>query len=293
MWHGATTRQAGAARDMVLPRLDVLYEASGLPALDLPASLAEAYGGSLGFAGPQVCANFVATVDGVVAIPSVPSSNKLIAAGSASDRFVMGLLRACADVLMIGSGTLAASPRSLWTPDQAYPDAAAAFAELRSTIGKPPRPELAILSGRGLVDAGHPLFAAGAVVLTTDTGAARLHGTLPAASEVISLGAGDELDPRKIVAALEARGHRLILSEGGSHSLAPLLAAGAVDELFLTVSPLLVGRTPADPRLGLVEGADLLSGGPLEAELIGVRRDGDHLFLRYRLGRSGGDRLPS
>ena len=41
-------------------------------------------------------ANFVSTIDGVVAIPSLPSSNKLVAGGSAADRFVIGLLRACA-----------------------------------------------------------------------------------------------------------------------------------------------------------------------------------------------------
>ena len=278
---------------MTLPRLDVLYEAVGLPAFALPTALAEAYGGSLGFDEPRLFANFVATVDGVVAIPSVPSSNKLIAAGNASDRLVMGILRACADALVIGSGTLAASPRSVWTPEQAYPDADAAFVELRSLIGRPPRPELVILSARGVVDAAHPSFEAGAVVLTTDSGAARLEGTLPAASEVVSIGAGAELDARELVAALEARGHRLILSEGGARSLAPLLAAGVVDELFLTISPLLVGRTPGGPRLGLVEGADLLSGGPVEARLLGVRRDGDHLFLRYGLGRPGQDRLPS
>ena len=62
-----------------------------------------------------------------------------------------------------------------------------------------------------------------------------------------------------------------------------LLEAGVVDELFLTVSPLLVGRTPLDPRLGLVEGADLLPGGPVRGQLLGLRRDGGHLFLRYAL----------
>ena len=65
--------------------------------------------------------------DGTVAIPSVPRSNKLIAAGNPADRFVMGLLRACADALVVGSATVAASPRGLWTAAQAYPDAAEAF----------------------------------------------------------------------------------------------------------------------------------------------------------------------
>ena len=67
--------------------------------------------------------------------------------------------------------------------------------------------------------------------------------------------------------------------------LGSLLAANLVDELFLTISPLLVGRTALDERLALVEGADLLPEGPLGARLLGVRRDGGHLFLRYELTR--------
>jgi riboflavin biosynthesis pyrimidine reductase len=73
-----------------------------------------------------------------------------------------------------------------------------------------------------------------------------------------------------------------------------LLAERLVDELFLTVSPLLTGRIESDRRLSLVEGADLLEGGPLEAELLGIRRGGDHLFLRYRFdtGQTGSGPAP-
>jgi riboflavin biosynthesis pyrimidine reductase len=244
------------------------------------------YGGTLGFDEPRLYTNFVATVDGIVAIPSVASSNKLIAAGSASDRFVMGLLRACADALVIGSGTLAASPRSVWTPEQAFPDAADGFAELRRRLGRRPGPEVVVLTASGQVDPAHPAFEAGAVVVTTTEGAARLAPRLPGAAVVIPLGAGPDLDAAATVAALRDRGHRLILSEGGPHTVGPLLSAGLVDELFLTVSPLLAGRPELDRRLGLVEGVDLLPIGPAATRLLGLRRDGDHLFLRYGLGRS-------
>jgi riboflavin biosynthesis pyrimidine reductase len=271
----------------MLAPLDVLYEADGLPAFDLPESLAELYGGSLGLDEPCMVANFVASIDGVVAIPSVPSSNKLIAGGSEADRFVLGLLRAWADVLVIGSGTMLAAPRSVWTPEQAFPDAADGFAELRRRLGRPERLEVAVLSGSGRLDPDHPAFAAGASVLTTDQGAERLSGRL-APDQIVSLGGGDIIGPAAAVAALRARGHEAILSEGGPHALGPLLEAGLVDELFLTVSPLLVGRDERSLRLGLVEGADLLPGGPLTAHLAGVRLGGDHLFLRYRLERTTG-----
>ena len=62
--------------------------------------------------------------------PELPE-DRLIAAESAADRLVMGLLRACADAIVVGSGTLTAAPGSVWTPAQAFPDAAAGFAELR------------------------------------------------------------------------------------------------------------------------------------------------------------------
>jgi riboflavin biosynthesis pyrimidine reductase len=262
--------------------LEVLYEADGLPAFDLPDDLRTAYGGPFGLNEPRLYANFVSTIDGVTAIPSLPGSNKLVAAGSESDRFVMGLLRACADAVVVGSGTFNASPRSVWTPEQAYPAATEAFAELRRSIGRPPLAELVILSGSGSLDPAHPAFAAGAVVLTSDAGAERLDGRLPPASHVISLGPTEQLDARAALAALTERGHRLILSEGGPRVIGTFLEAGLVDELFLTVSPLLVGRTPADERFALVEGADLLPDG-LDARLLGVRRDGGHLFLRYEL----------
>lgn len=261
--------------------LTLLHEPGGLPALDLPPAIAAAYPGTLGFETPRLFANFVATVDGVVAVPGLPQSNKLIAAGSRADRFVMGLLRACADCVVLGSGTLAASPGGLWTPAQAFPDAAAAFDELRTRTGRGAAPEIAILTGSGELDPLHPLFEAGALVLTTDAGRARLGGRLPGASTVRSL--GPAAAPAAAVAELRARGHELILHEGGPHVIGSFLAAGAVDELFLTISPLLTGRTALEERLALVEGADLLPGTAMR--LIGVRRETEHLFLRYEILR--------
>jgi riboflavin biosynthesis pyrimidine reductase len=220
-----------------------------------------------------------------VAIPSVPQSNKLIAAASESDRFVMGLLRACAGALVIGSGTLVASPRGVWTPEQAHPASAAAFAELRRRLGLPAELEVVVLTVSGAVDPKHPAFAACATVVTTDEGAAALEGRL-APEKVVSLGPGPKLDVAAALVYLQSRGHGLVLSEGGPHVLGSLLEAGVVDELFLTVSPLLAGRSAGDARLALVEGADLVPGGLAGAQLLSVRRDGGHLFLRYEIERS-------
>jgi riboflavin biosynthesis pyrimidine reductase len=262
-----------------LTALELLYEPDGLPAFELPQALATAYPGSLGFDSPCLFANFVATADGVVAIPSIEQSNKLIAAGSAADRFVMGLLRACADAVLVGSGTVAASPGGRWTPQQAYPAAADDFDALRTTLGLAASPEIVVLSSSGALDPSQQVFEDGALVLTTDVGRTLLGDRLPGASTVVSLGPGAAIDPTAAVGALRARGHRLLLHEGGPHVIGSFFEAGAVDELFLTMSPLLVGRTLLDPRLALVEGADLLPG--VYTRLLGVRRDTDHLFVRF------------
>ena len=261
--------------------LELLWEEQGLPAFELTPGLAELYPGTIGFESPRVFANFVETVDGVVAIPSVNQSNRLIAAGNPADRFVMGLLRACADAVVVGSGTMAASPGGLWTAEQAYPDAAGLFAELRRARGLPPEPQVAILSSSGVIDVSHPAFAAGALLITTDIGAKLLDGALPNAATVISLGPGIEVDPIAALGVLRAQGHALILHEGGPHVIGSFLDAGVVDELFLTISPLLTGRSRIDSRFALVEGADLLPG--TELRLLGVRKETDHMFLRYAI----------
>lgn len=196
----------------------------------------------------------------------------------------MGLLRACADVVLVGSGTMLGSPKGTWRADRAFPDASGGFAELRRRLGKPEQPTVAFLTGGGSFDPTHPILETGALVLTTETAAPQLSAAAPAATEVLAFGSGPRVDAAAAVAALRARGAGLILSEGGPTVFASLLAAGLVDELFLTVSPLLAGRG-GRPRLGLVEGVELLPDATKPWHVESVRRHGDHLFLRYGLPR--------
>lgn len=267
-----------------LQPLEILYEADYLPTFDLPAELRRLLGGDLGFDEPRLYANFVSTLDGVVAIPSIPRSNDVIGAASEADHFVMGVLRAFADVVLIGAGTLRESPQGTWRPERVYPSAGAGFAELRHRLGRSPVPEVAILTGRGSIDPKHPVLETGAVVLTSEPGATHLDGRLPNASSVVALGAETAIDPNLVIRALHDRGHRLILSEAGPHSFGALLAAGLVDELFLTLSPLLAGDAGQGSRVRLVEAADLASLD-VRGRLLGLRRHGSHLFLRYELKR--------
>jgi riboflavin biosynthesis pyrimidine reductase len=275
-----------AARHTRLRPLEVLYEESKLPDFAFPDELAEAYGGPLGFTEPRVYANFVSSLDGVVAIPGVLQSNRLIAAASEADRFVMGLLRACADAVLVGAGTISAAPRTRWTAEHAYPPAAELYARLRRQRDRPPQPTLAVLSGSGSIDAGHPGLAGRTLILTSGPGAARLGRRLPRSATIVPIGCTPALEPAAAVQALRAGGHELILCEGGPTVLGSLLAARFVDELFLTISPLLAGRAPQRPRPGLIENAEFLPTRSIAGRLLSMRRSQSHLFARYALTQS-------
>jgi riboflavin biosynthesis pyrimidine reductase len=266
--------------------LERLFEVDEIPRTTLPAELSRLHDGDLGLGNECVYANFVVTDDGAVSIPGMRRANAFIAGDSDADRFLMGLLRAFADAVLIGAGVLRASPRGTWRAAEIYPPAADAYAELRGALGIATVPEVAVLSGKGSIDPAHPLFAAGALVLTSDVGAARLSGQLPDATKVLTLGDAPTLDPVSVVAALRDRGHRRILCEAGPHTFGELLVVGLVDDLFLTRSPLLVGDAGAGTRLRLVEESDLLPDGR-QARLLSVRRHGSHLFQRYALERTG------
>ena len=187
--------------------------------------------------------------------------------------------------MLIGARTLLASPQSLWRPERVYPPAAAAFAELRSQRGRAEHPAVAIVTGGSSLDATHPVLAQNAVVLTTERAADDLRAAVPATAEVVAVNAGDRVDPSLAVAALHDRGHDVILSEAGPTVFGQLLVHRLVDELFLTVSPLVAGRG-AGRRPGLAEGAELLPQTADPATLLSLRRAGAYLFLRYGFARA-------
>ncbi|MGH9068223.1 MAG: dihydrofolate reductase family protein [Acidimicrobiales bacterium] len=76
----------------------------------------------------------------------------------------------------------------------------------------------------------------------------------------------------------------MVLSEGGPSLLGHLAAEGLVDELFLTVSPVLAGRADTS-HPGLLAGVEPLPDKSEPAELASARQRGSYLFLRYRFGR--------
>jgi hypothetical protein len=61
--------------------LELLFERSGLPHFGLPPSLSAIYGGDLGFSTPRLFANFVSSIDGVVALPTGGESGHVVSGG--------------------------------------------------------------------------------------------------------------------------------------------------------------------------------------------------------------------
>jgi riboflavin biosynthesis pyrimidine reductase len=191
----------------------------------------------------------------------------------------MGLLRACAEAVVVGAGTLRASPKHRWTAEKIFPPAAALYAEFRRTLGLAAEPAFVVVTASGELDPSSPALA-NATIATTIAGEARLRGAVPPTARVVRF---DHTDPGTVSLAsvlelLRAEGMERILTEGGPALVAQFFAEGLVDELFLTISPRLFGRFAGDLRRGLVEGVDL-GGKPLE--LASVRRHASHLFLRY------------
>lgn len=253
----------------------------------LPAALQERYGGPLAITlrhdRPTIVANFVASLDGVVSYDTPQAAGGGEISGFFEpDQFVMGLLRALADAVLVGAGTVRAAPDERWTSAAVHPPSAAAHAALRRALGLRPQPITAVVTSSGNLDFTHPGLAAPdveVVVVTTDDGAAHL-GNPPGHVHVHR--SGDRVSATDVMEALAARGCELILCEGGPHLLGQLLQAGLVDELFLTLAPQLIGRSTTAPRLGLLEGVAFEVGNAPWAQLADLRTAGDHLFTRYR-----------
>ena len=259
----------------------------------LPAELGKLYGGDLCFAAkdqPYVIANFASTLDGVVSyeIPG-KSSGAEITGHNADDRFIMALLRASADAVMVGSRTFdEAGPSNLWTPESLYPEAAPFFQVYRGARSK--HPLIVIVSGNGRIDISRAVFHTPGVktlVLTTREGKQRIDALCADARcslETRALGADGPISPEAMITLLHREfGVRLLLHEGGPMLFGQFLKANLIDELFLTVAPQVAGRDSTADRLALIRTVMFLPEDAPRLNLVSVKNSGDHLFLRYKL----------
>jgi riboflavin-specific deaminase-like protein len=221
-----------------------------------------------GLAGePVLAVNMVASADGRAA-----HEGRTAPLSDAADREVFHLLRAQADAVLVGTGTLRTERYGRFTKDDRR-------LEIRRAAGLDPEPYGVTLTRSMDLPYEIPLFqdpGARVVVYTTSD---RDPEPCPARLDVVRL---DDLDPRAVVAHLRREYDvRCIVSEGGPTLNGPFFAAGVVDELFLCLAPAIVGgRRP----LTILEG-DLPAALGLELRQA-VEHEGS-LLLRYSVRPPG------
>jgi riboflavin biosynthesis pyrimidine reductase len=276
-----------------LAPLQDLFDATTGDEVALPGALARLYGRlrmPRHTARPHVIGNFVTSLDGVVSlgIPGKAGGGE-ISGFNPHDRMVMGLLRAAADVVVIGAGTLrASSPDHVWTAEYIYPPLTDAYRELRAALGKPEPPLNVVVTGSGDIDLDRCLFHTHAVpslIVTTAAGARRLQVRdrgLSESARVEAAAAAASLSARAVLDTVGRTGKsELVLIEAGPRLMSDFFAERLLDELFLTLAPQVAGRDGTIERPGLVSGKLFAPEHPVWGTLVGLKRGGDHLLLRY------------
>lgn len=210
--------------------------------------------------------NFVASVDG-----SSTVQGRSEGLGNRVDRRVFNLLRRPSDVILVAAGTVRAEGYGgelLGASDRDW----------REQHGFDPRPRLVIVSGSANLDPELPVFVESPhapLVFTTAAASVQRRARLEQVAEVVVCGDRD-LDLVQARDELSRRGGARVHCEGGPRLAGALAAAGLIDELCLTVSPLLA---VGDGSRILLSDSDDDVARPLT--LAGVLRGDDTLLLRY------------
>ncbi len=243
--------------DAGTPALEQLVESFGLWSRpDVPAER------------PRLLLNMVSTADGRATL-----SGRSGAISGPADRALFHALRAPVDCVLVGAGTVRTERYGRIIPDPS-------IRAQRAERGLTDEPLACIVSGRLAVDRELPLLGepdARVAILTAS--AASLE---PSEATVDYIRAGEgQLDLRSGLVELAGRfAVQTVLCEGGPHLARQLLGAGLVDELFLSLAPLLAGGEPAGGEaLRILAGTELEP--PASLELLDVLRSDSYLFLRY------------
>ncbi|MEU9353062.1 pyrimidine reductase family protein [Streptomyces griseoloalbus] len=236
-----------------------------------PAELAAAYAyPEQARAGrqPWLRANMVSTLDG-----AAQHEGRSQPISCATDMRIFGVLRALADVVVVGAETVR---QEGYRPARAR----AEFAAAREAAGQGPAPVIAVVTASLDLDFSLPLFTSplAPTLVLTGAGAApeRVAAAERAGARVVTAGEGAGVDPARAVRALADLGHTRLLTEGGPRLLGQMVAAGVLDELCLTVAPML---TAGD--------AQRIAGGPSvtlprRLALKSMLEEDGFLFTRYQ-----------
>ena len=286
------------------PRFEVLFD-HGEPS-PLADDALVGYG-NLGFPSPPadrpwIYTNFVQSLDGIVSLLGKYSSGGEIAQ-SRADRWLMDLLRAYADGVLMGMNTLREEQR-LRGPESrgiVFQVVEPALIELRRKLGKGRQRNILVTHAADLELSRWKVFdgdEVDAVIVTSPTAAERLRSneTHPLVT-VIAAGQGDALDLPAAIRQLRTQlGIQHLLCEGGPTLYGTLARADLVDEKFVTVAPVEVGhivppeqeRLPIEPATSPLHRPTVFGGPGFTRETmtrwtwLSCRKSGDHQFHRYR-----------
>ncbi|GJF32877.1 hypothetical protein KNE206_55770 [Kitasatospora sp. NE20-6] len=221
---------------------------------------------------PWLRANMVAALDGSARLEGLSEG-----LSGEADKRIFGVLRALADAVLVGAETVRAEG---YRPARARTE----FAGARRAAGQEAASAIAIVS-RGLeLDLSAPLFTGPlvrTVVITTEDSPAAARRAVAEVADVVVAGERS-VDLREAVAALVARGWTRLLTEGGPRLLGGLAGAGLLDELCLSVAPLLTGGDGP----GIVRGAGI--PGAQHMRLVSLIEEKGFLFTRYVRPASAG-----
>lgn len=215
---------------------------------------------------PHVRSNFVSSVDGAVEIDGQSKS-----LSGKADQEIFGKLRMLSDVVLVGAGTIRAegyNPLRL----------GAGRRDWRVAQGLAENPTLAVVSSRLDLNPVNPVFAEAPVrplVITHAAAPLDRREALGEVADVLICGEA-EVDLALTVAALAERGLAQILSEGGPHLLGSLTEADLVDEMCLSLAPLLTG--PGSGRITAGPASTIARRLTLKSVLLA---DDGYLFMRY------------
>lgn len=178
-----------------------------------------------------VRSNFVSTLDGA----AYDENGRSGSLGGEVDTRVFALLRSLADIIVVGAGTARAESYAPVRPEEVDTD-------LRRRLGLSPVPPIAVVSRR--LDVPDPLRTGGQLLITTTdaAGIEALDGDL----DVLAYGE-EAIDWSAVLAELARRGLRRVLCEGGPTLHGTLIGHDLVDDLCLTIAPVLAAG--AAPRI--------------------------------------------
>lgn len=226
-------------------------------------SLAEAYRLP---PGRSLRMDFIASLDGSIAVRGRSQGLQ-----SPGDHRVFRVLRALADVVLVGHGTASAEGYGPVGPGSA-------LGRLRAELGRSPTVPIAVVSRRGSLAPGDRLAVPGALLVTCEAADGDRRAALAAAGVEVLVCGDDDVDLPTALDALAARGLEQVTCEGGPQLLRTALEAGVVDELDLSLSPALVGD---HARL-----LDRPLPGVVRTELRQLLEEDGVLFVRYALDAS-------